>query len=107
MKPRFRFGPLLSFLAATGLVLLAAPHRTTAACLECDTIYATGCNFEVWKIDPVTLVANNLGATPEFMFDIAATADGRLFGLSVSGTLYEIDPCTGSSTVVPGAPGGN
>jgi hypothetical protein len=52
----------------------------------------------LWAWDPVTKVTTTIGRLPETMYDIAIDFDGMLIGLALSGTLYQIDPATATST---------
>lgn len=81
-------------------------NALAASCVQCDLIYAVDCNFGLWTIDADAGSATFIGVTPDFMFDVAVTPDGRMFSIDSSANLWELDSCTaGGSIVKPGLAG--
>lgn len=72
-------------------------------CLRCDALYSSDGSGRLFEVDPEAGTSTLIGSLPTVMFDIAASGDGRLFGVSGSGQLYEIDACDASATLVGGA----
>ena len=68
-------------------------------CLQCGLIYAADCGTGLWEIDTATGMSTFIGNMPANMFDIGITIDGRLFGQSGFGDLYEISTCDASGVL--------
>ncbi len=51
-------------------------------------------------LDPITGAHKVIGYTGQVFGDITATADGKLYGLTLGAYLYEINPNTGASTYI-------
>ncbi len=82
--------------AAERVAAMQAPDP----CVDCDAIYAGDCGTGLWRIDPVAGTSVLVGQMPVNMFDIAITSDGRLFGISGGGVLYEISACDASAVAL-------
>jgi hypothetical protein len=67
-------------------------------CAQCDLLYAGDCGAGLWSIDPVAGTSTLLGSMPENMFDLGMASDGRLFGISGGGAIYELSTCDGTGT---------
>jgi hypothetical protein len=67
-------------------------------CLQCDVIYSVDGSGRTYAIDPEAGTSTFVGISSGF-FDIGATADGRLFGVTSGGSLQPISTC--DATVEP------
>jgi hypothetical protein len=87
-----RFGPLAAALVP---------------CAQCDLLYASDCGTGLWSIDTTTLVSTFIGDMGQNMFDIALDMDGRLFGVTGFGSIFELSTCDASLRSLPVFVSGN
>ena len=62
-----------------------------------EPIYAHSSNM-LYSYDPTTGMLSTIGSTGTLLFDIAIDAYGQLWGIDMSGSIYQVDSATGAAT---------